>query len=183
MSQNLAITQSVISLLREHAAVQDRDSLWNAPTMFECARLVGETIRGVYRQDAEALKQFGVDFSATFILCGQIGDEPPRTGRVTSLDDDTIVIEVLETTRGRGGGLRLLRSATTLQHGGRGLLLRRTVDHRAHVQGVAQLDGQVLNEHRRAEGHVRVDVIRERGAQVDGQLDQRFALHFCVCHN
>ena len=46
---NLAITQAVISLLREHAAVQDRDSLWNAPTLFECARLVGETIRGVHR--------------------------------------------------------------------------------------------------------------------------------------
>ena len=75
---NLAITQAVISLLREHAAVQDRDSLWNAPTLFECARLIGETIRGVHRQDAEALKQFGVDFNASFILAGQIGDEPPR---------------------------------------------------------------------------------------------------------
>ena len=29
-----------------------------------------------------------------------IGDEPPRKGRVTSLDDDTMVVEVLETTRG-----------------------------------------------------------------------------------
>ena len=37
-----------------------------------------------------------------------IGDEPPRTGRVTSLDDDTIVIEVLETTRGLSlGALRV----------------------------------------------------------------------------
>ena len=29
-----------------------------------------------------------------------IGDEPPRKGRVTSLDDETMVVEVLETTRG-----------------------------------------------------------------------------------
>lgn len=81
---NLAITQAVISLLREHAAVQDRDSLWNAPTLFECARLVGETIRGVHRQDAEALKQFGVEFNASFILAGQIGDESPRLFNIYS---------------------------------------------------------------------------------------------------
>ena len=117
---NLAITQAVISLLREHAAVQDRDSLWNAPTMFECARLVGETIRGVHRQDAEALKQFGVDFNASFILAGQIGDEPPRlfniyaAGNFIEASIDTPYFQIGESKYGKPIVDRIVTSKTSL---------------------------------------------------------------------
>ncbi|MCK6408720.1 MAG: peptidase [Thauera sp.] len=117
---NLAITQAVISLLREHAAVQDRDSLWNAPTLFECARLVGEIIRGVHRQDAEALKQFGVDFNASFILCGQIGDEPPRlfniyaAGNFIEASIDTPYFQIGESKYGKPIVDRIVTSKTSL---------------------------------------------------------------------
>ncbi len=117
---NLAITQSVISLLREHAAVQDRDSLWNAPTLFECARLVGETIRSVHRQDAEALKQFGVDFNASFILTGQIGDEPPRlfniyaAGNFIEASIDTPYFQIGESKYGKPIVDRIVTSKTSL---------------------------------------------------------------------
>ena len=117
---NLAITQAVISLLREHAAVQDRDSLWNAPTLFECARLVGETIRGVHRQDAEALKQFGVDFNASFILAGQIGDEPPRlfniyaAGNFIEASADTPYFQIGESKYGKPIVDRIVTCKTSL---------------------------------------------------------------------
>lgn len=117
---NLAITQAVISLLREHAAVQDRDSLWNAPTLFECARLVGETIRGVHRQDAEALKQFGVEFNASFILAGQIGDESPRLFNIYSAGNfieasiDTPYFQIGESKYGKPIIDRIVTSKTSL---------------------------------------------------------------------
>ncbi|ENO74541.1 proteasome-type protease [Thauera sp. 63] len=104
---NLAITQSVINILREHAAVQDRQSLWNAPTLFECARLVGDTIRRVHQRDAEALQQFGVDFNASFILCGQIADEPPRlfniyaAGNFIEASSDTPYFQIGESKYGK----------------------------------------------------------------------------------
>ena len=117
---NLAITQAVISLLREHAAVQDRDSLWSAPSLFECARLVGETLRSVHRQDAEALKQFGVDFTASFILCGQIGNEPPRlfniyaAGNFIEASIDTPYFQIGESKYGKPIIDRIVTRATSL---------------------------------------------------------------------
>src|SRR5574343_163743 len=56
-SGNLAITQQLVSILRESMAAQDgRDSLWSVPNMFEAARHVGEMLREVYRRDSEALR-------------------------------------------------------------------------------------------------------------------------------
>src|SRR5690606_41755008 len=66
--------------------------------------------------------------------------------------------------RGQGG---LLRGSATGQGEGRGLLLGGAVDRGAEIDRAAQLDGQVLDEHAGAEGHVRVDVVGERSAQVD----------------
>ncbi len=104
---NLAITQSVVNILREHAAAQDRQSLWNAPTLFECARLVGDTIRRVHQRDAEALQEFGVEFNAAFILCGQIADEPPRlfsiyaAGNFIEASGDTPYFQIGESKYGK----------------------------------------------------------------------------------
>lgn len=117
---NLAITQAVISLLREHATAQDRESLWNASTLFECARIVGETIRRVHRQDAEALKQFGLDFNASFILCGQIGEEPPRlfsiyaAGNFIEASADTPYFQIGESKYGKPIVDRIINSKTSL---------------------------------------------------------------------
>ncbi|MCK6376737.1 MAG: peptidase [Zoogloea sp.] len=78
-SGNLAITQQLVSMLREAMAAQDgRENLWSVPNMFEAARHVGEMLREVHRRDAEALKNFGIDFTAALILGGQIGTEQPR---------------------------------------------------------------------------------------------------------
>ncbi|MBP8139827.1 MAG: hypothetical protein KAX82_03570, partial [Burkholderiales bacterium] len=89
-----------------------------------------------------------------------IGDEPPRTGRVTSLDDDTIVIEVLETTRGLSlGALRVRFRGEPISMGvGPGLLGRifngigQPVDGGPPVAAVAQrrVDAPAMNPARRA---------------------------------
>jgi putative proteasome-type protease len=74
---NLAITQATLQVLTEPQDAA-RTTLWNAPTMVEAARVVGEAVREVHRRDAEALKTFNVDFNCSFILGGQIGSHPMR---------------------------------------------------------------------------------------------------------
>ncbi|WP_322014726.1 proteasome-type protease [Paraburkholderia sp. J12] len=74
---NLAITQATLHVLTEP---QDgaRPTLWNAPTMVEAARIVGEAVREVHRRDAEALKSFNIEFNCSFILGGQLRGQPMR---------------------------------------------------------------------------------------------------------
>ena len=58
-SGNLAITQSLVSMLQEAIAATDgRPSLMNVPNLFEAARHIGELLRDVHRRDAEALQAF-----------------------------------------------------------------------------------------------------------------------------
>lgn len=78
---NLAVTQSVISVLNEHLAPEspaDRVSLMTVPTMYRAARLVGDAVREVRAVDGPALEASNAGFSASFILGGQVGDETPR---------------------------------------------------------------------------------------------------------
>lgn len=77
-SGNLAISQAVTTLLQEGNHVAEGHCLMNAPTMFEAARVVGDALREVRRRDAEDLKEFGIEFTAAFILGGQIAGEAPR---------------------------------------------------------------------------------------------------------
>jgi putative proteasome-type protease len=77
-SGNLAITQAVRQILCECVDVSSGPSLWTAKTMFEAVRIVGEAIRDVHRRDSEALKEFEIDFNASFIFGGQIRGEGMR---------------------------------------------------------------------------------------------------------
>ena len=83
---NLAITQAVVTLLREHENNPNKPTLdiLAAPNMFEAARCVGEALREVHRRDAPPLKEFGVEFNASLILGGQIRGEVPRLFSVYS---------------------------------------------------------------------------------------------------
>jgi putative proteasome-type protease len=78
---NLAITQSVISVLNEHineARDEHAPSLMNVTSMYRVARLFGEALREVRALDGASLEASKTGFSASFILGGQIGDEAPR---------------------------------------------------------------------------------------------------------
>jgi putative proteasome-type protease len=80
---NLAITQAVRQILCERVA-PDEANVWNAKTMFEAVRILGAAIREVHRRDAEALKEFKIDFNASFVLGGQIRGEATRLFQVYS---------------------------------------------------------------------------------------------------
>jgi len=79
-SGNLATTQSVVSRLGKQAAgAQSGLGLMSADSMFDAARIVGEELRAVIRaQSGAGPDQSGVDFSANFLVGGQIAGEEPR---------------------------------------------------------------------------------------------------------
>ena len=77
---NLAFTQSVVSLLNEKIDLgpEPVHSLATGTTMFQAARIVGETVRELRRNEKELIEANPRLFNASFILGGQIHGEPPR---------------------------------------------------------------------------------------------------------
>ncbi len=84
---NLAVTQSVISMLNEQLA-NDEDgkgqTLMTVPSMYRAARLLGEAVRDVRAVDGPSLEASKAGFSASFILGGQIRNEMPRLFQIYS---------------------------------------------------------------------------------------------------
>jgi putative proteasome-type protease len=79
-SGNLATTQAVVSLLDERArgAQEGRVTLLNSPSLFQAARLVGDTVREVICDTASEGQRAEGTFNASFILGGQIRGSEPR---------------------------------------------------------------------------------------------------------
>lgn len=106
---NLATTQAVVSLLDERSkAPKDRDpSLLRAETMFQVAKLVGDTLKEIIRTNADAGEDAEATFGATIILGGQIGNQEPRLfmvypeGNFIEAGDDTPFFQIGETKYGR----------------------------------------------------------------------------------
>ncbi len=76
---NLATTQAVASLLEERmkAPADRHPSVFDAPSMFQVARLVGDTVKEVIQNSATG-GQNADAFGASFILGGQIKGGQPR---------------------------------------------------------------------------------------------------------
>src|SRR6202041_3046625 len=78
---NLAISQSVLSTLTEgmeDPATGERETLMNAPTMFQAAQRIGRAIRSVHQEEDNALEAADVKFDVSFLFGGQIKGERPR---------------------------------------------------------------------------------------------------------
>ncbi len=86
---NLSIAQSVreilqVEQLQERADNDEVITIWNAKSMFDAARVLGNAVRHVYERDAEALKNAGVEFNVSLVLGGQIRGESMRLFQVYS---------------------------------------------------------------------------------------------------
>ncbi|MBA2125979.1 peptidase [Hyphomicrobium methylovorum] len=105
---NLAVTQSVLSLLNEAASDDDeRPTLFNATNMYRATRIVGDAVREARRIDGEALKASRINFNSHFIFGGQIKDERPRLfqiypeGNFIEAGDDTPFFQIGEHKYGK----------------------------------------------------------------------------------
>ena len=79
---NLSVSQSVREILQvekiDGGPGKEPITVWNCTSLFDAARVLGSAVRRVYAQDGIALKEAGIDFNASFILGGQIGNEAMR---------------------------------------------------------------------------------------------------------
>jgi putative proteasome-type protease len=107
-SGNLAGTQAVIGVLNQRCAAGDAGpNLWNARTMFDVAMLVADAMRDVDKRDGEYLEATDGGFNASFIVGGQIKDEPQRLFRIYAegnfieAGEDTIFFQTGETKYGK----------------------------------------------------------------------------------
>jgi putative proteasome-type protease len=106
-SGNLAISQAVVSILRENINTDANANLMNAANMFHAARVVGDAVRQVHKRDAEALKDSGVEFNVSLILGGQIKGEAPRlfniyaAGNFVETTADTSYFQIGESKYGK----------------------------------------------------------------------------------
>ena len=79
---NLSISQSVREILQvEHLKDPEATepiTIWNARSMFDAARVLGQAVRRVYDRDAQSLKHAGVEFNVALIFGGQIRGEGMR---------------------------------------------------------------------------------------------------------
>jgi len=106
---NLATTQAVVSLLDERtkAPAERNPSVLEAPSMFQVARLVGETLHEVIQEHGTGGQQADSAFNATLILAGQIVTSEPRMfliypeGNFIEASDDTPYFQIGETKYGR----------------------------------------------------------------------------------
>ena len=84
-SGNLSITQNALNMLEERSRAGDNSlSLYNATSMFDVARLIGDSLREAKSRDGPFLMQSNIDSSASFLVGGQIRGEPPRLFHVYS---------------------------------------------------------------------------------------------------
>ena len=69
---NLATTQSVVSLLNQRLGLAGHPgNLFEAPTMFDATRIVGDTLREVMSREAPHVQAYG-DPNASLLLGGEI---------------------------------------------------------------------------------------------------------------
>lgn len=105
---NLATTQAVVSMLDERtkAPGERTHTLLDTPSMFQTARLVGETVKEVIANTAP-VGQNADAFGASFILGGQIKGTEPRLfliypeGNFVEANEDTPFFQIGEIKYGK----------------------------------------------------------------------------------
>ena len=108
---NLATTQAVVSLLAERGKpAEDRGApaLLTAPSMFQVAKIVGDTLREVIKdQSGDPTPDAETAFGATLIVGGQVRGGEPRLfmiypqGNFVEASEDTPFFQIGETKYGK----------------------------------------------------------------------------------
>ncbi|HYM47728.1 MAG TPA: proteasome-type protease [Burkholderiaceae bacterium] len=117
-SGNLGVTQSVRQLVMEHP--DNGMSVWNAPTMYDAATIVGDAVRKVYDRDSKHLQEMGIEFNCNLIFGGQIRGERGRlfqiysAGNFIEAQDENLYFQIGESKYGKPIIDRVVTPATSL---------------------------------------------------------------------
>jgi putative proteasome-type protease len=106
---NLATTQSVVSLIDERmkAPGERSPAILGLPSMYQVARVVGQTLREVISQHAQTGQRADSAFNASIIVGGQVKGSEPRLflvypeGNFIEAGTDTPFLQIGETKYGR----------------------------------------------------------------------------------
>jgi putative proteasome-type protease len=120
-SGNLSITQNALSMLEQRVRAGDEElHFFNARSMFDVARVIGDALREVKSRDGAYLLQNNIDSSANFLVGGQIRGEPGRLfhvyteGNFIESSPDTPYFQIGETKYGKPIIDRVVKRSTSL---------------------------------------------------------------------
>ena len=142
---NLSISQSVRQLVADHVC-KDGMTIWNAPNMYEAARIVGEAVRIVHNRDAVRLAEFGVDFNIAIILAGQIRGERCRlfliysAGNFIESHDENTYFQIGEAKYGKPIIDRVVTPLTSLDEAAKCALISMDSTLRSNISVGLPLD-------------------------------------------
>jgi putative proteasome-type protease len=161
---NLAITQALTNILREHIQQPDGPTIYSAPDMFEATRCVGDALREVHKRDAEALKEHSIEFNASFIFGGQVGTEPPRlfciyaAGNFIEASIDTPYFQIGESKYGKPIIDRVVTRSTSLAQAAKCALISMDSTIRSNLSVGLPLDLlSIQRDGLRVHSHVNID--------------------------
>jgi putative proteasome-type protease len=162
---NLAISQTVVSVLRERLGSDDNaPSLLSCRNMFEAAQCVGAALREAYAHDAAALKHFDVEFNASFILGGQIKGEEPRLfsiyspGNFIEATIETSYFQIGESKYGKPIIDRVVRRSSSLNEATKAALVSMDSTIRSHLSVGLPLDLVIVRrDHYGMARHISID--------------------------
>ncbi|WP_204112341.1 proteasome-type protease [Shimia biformata] len=151
---NLATTQAVVSILEERMkAPADRaPSMFEAPTMFQVARIVAATLKEVIATHDKAGQQADSAFHATMILGGQISGGPSRLfliypeGNFIEAGAETPFFQIGETKYGRPILVRAYDPDMTFEQAVKLLLVSFDSTIKANLSVGAPLDAELYTE-------------------------------------
>jgi putative proteasome-type protease len=120
-SGNLSLTQNALSIIEQRARQADGAThLWNATSMFDVARLVGDALREVKARDGPYLQQNNIESNANFIVGGQVRGEQHRLfevygeGNFIEATSDTCYFQIGESKYGKPVIDRVVKRTTGL---------------------------------------------------------------------
>ena len=137
---NLATTQAVVSLLdeRSKAPAERSPSIMATPSMYQTARLVGDTVKEVIASSTPSGQKADA-FGASFIFGGQIRGTEPRLfliypeGNFIETSEDTPFFQIGETKYGKPILDRVVMGTTTLNEAAKCALISMDSTLRSNV--------------------------------------------------
>lgn len=144
---NLSVTQNALSLLdMRHDQDPPGASLWNATSMNDAARMLGDAMREVRQRDDAFLREKHIDPTATFILGGQIAGDVPRLllvyseGNYIEAQPDTPYFQIGELKYGKPVLDRIITPQSSLDDGLKCALVSFDATIRSNLSVGAPLD-------------------------------------------
>ena len=142
---NLAISQAVRQLVSDHVG-EDGTTIWNAPDMYEAARIVGNAVRTVHRRESAQLAEHGVDFNISIVFGGQVRGERCRlfyiyaAGNFIESHDENPYFQIGEAKYGKPIIDRVVTPRTTLDDAAKCALISMDSTLRSNISVGLPLD-------------------------------------------